>query len=67
MLKDPCQDVSFRAGISLRYFKKEWRPVLDVIHRYVTCEGRLSSAYVCHLQLLVVFLIFPVNLPYYLV
>ena len=36
MLKNPCQDVSFRAGVSRKYFKKEWRPVLDVIHRYVT-------------------------------
>ena len=67
MLKDPCQDVSFRAGVSRKYFKKEWRPVIDVIHKYVTCEGRLSSAYVYHLRLMTVFLSFPINLPYYLV
>ena len=24
MLKNPCQDVSFRIGVSLRFFKKEW-------------------------------------------
>ena len=42
MIKNPCQDVSFRTGVPRKYFKKEWRPVLDVIHRYVTCEGRLS-------------------------
>ena len=52
---------------SRKYFQKEWRPVLDVIHRYVTCEGRLSSAYVYHLRLMVFFLGFPINLPYYLV
>ena len=33
----------------------------------MTCEGHLSSAYVYHLRLLVVFLGFPLNLPYYLV
>ena len=67
MLKNPFQDVSFRAGVSWKYFEKEWRPVLDVIHRYVTCEGHLSSAYVYHLRLMTVFLGLPVNLPYYLV
>ena len=67
MLKNPCQDVSFRTGVALKYFKKEWRPVLDLIHRYVTCEGCLSSAYVYHLQLMSVFISFPLNLPHYLV
>ena len=41
--------------------------MLEVIHRYVTCEGRLSSAYVYHLRLMTVFLGRPINLPYYLV
>ena len=59
--------MSFRADVLHKYFKKEWRPVLDVIHRYVTCEGRHSSAYVYHLRLMTVFLGLPINLPYYLV
>ena len=67
VLKDPGQDVSFRAGVSRKYFKKEWQLVLDVIHRYVTYEGRLSSSYIYHLRLMVVFLSFPVNFPYYIV
>ena len=46
LLKNPCQDVSFRTGVAHKYFKKEWRLVLDLIHRYVTCEGQLSSAYI---------------------
>ena len=53
--------------MSRKYFKKEWRPVLDVIHRYVTCEGRLSSAYIYHLRLMAIFISFPLNLPHYLV
>ena len=67
MLKNPCQDVSFRTIVSRKYFRKEWQLVLDVIHKYVTCEGRLSSAYVYHLILMTVFLRLPINLPYYLV
>ena len=67
MLKNPCQDVSFRTGVSRKYFKKEWRSVLDIIHRYVTCEGRLSSAYFYHLRLMTVFFGLLINLPYYLV
>ena len=67
LLKNPCQDVSFQTGVARKYFKKEWRPVLDLIHRYVTCEGHLSSAYVYHLRLMAVFIGFPLNLPHYLV
>ena len=67
LLNNPCQDVSFRTGVSCKYFKKEWRPVLDLIHRYMTCEGRLSLAYVYHLRLMSIFIDFPLNLPYYLV
>ena len=40
---------------------------MDVIHRYVTCKGHLSSAYVYHLRLMTVFLGLPINLPHYLV
>ena len=66
LLKNPTQEVSFRIGVSRKYFRKEWRPVLDLIHRYITCEGRFSSAYVYHLRLMAVFLGFQINLPYYL-
>ena len=66
LLKNPAQEVSFRTGVARKYFRKEWRPVLDLIHRYLTCEGRLSSAYVYHLRLMSIFIGFPLNLPYYL-
>ena len=49
LLKNPYQDVSFKTGVAQKYFKKEWRPILDLIHKYVTCEGHLSSAIVYHL------------------
>ena len=67
MLKNHYQEVSFKDGVSCKYFKMEWRPVLEVIHRYVTCEGRLSSTYVYHLRLMTVFLGRAINLPHYLV
>ena len=41
--------------------------MLEVIHRYVTCKGSVSSAYVYHLRLMTVFLGQPINLPHYLV
>ena len=40
---------------------------MEVIHRYVTWEGHISSAYVYHLRLMTVFLGRPINLPHYLV
>ena len=67
MLKNPCQEVSFRAGVSRKDFKREWRPVLEIIHRYVTYDGHLSSTYVHHLRLMTVFLGWPINIPHYLV
>ena len=66
LLKNPIQEVSFHSGVARKYFKKERRPVLDLIHRYLMCEGRLSSAYVYHLRLMSAFIGFPLNLPYYL-
>ena len=39
LLKNHAQEVSFRTGVARKYFKKEWRPVLDLIHRYLTCEA----------------------------
>ena len=66
MLKNPTQEVSFQTGVASKYFLKEWRSVLELIHRYLTCEGRLSSAYVYHLRLMAAFIGFPINLPYYL-
>ena len=66
LLKSPSQEIYFRTGVACKYFLKNWRPVLDLIHRYLTCEGRLSSAYVYHLRLMATFIGFPINLPYYL-
>ena len=66
LLKKPGQEVSFCCGVARKYFKKEWRPVLDLIHRYLTYEGRLSSAYVYHLRMMSAFIGFLLNLPYYL-
>ena len=66
LLKNPGQEVSFRSGVARKYFKKEWHHVLNLIHRYLTCEGRLSSVYVYHFRIMSAFIGFPLNLPYYL-
>ena len=39
LLKNLTQEVLFRTRVARKYFLKEWHLVLDLIHRYLTCEG----------------------------
>ena len=38
LLKNLTQEVLFRTRVARKYFLKEWHLVLDLIHRYLTCE-----------------------------
>ena len=43
---------------------KKWRALLELIIRYVNCEGRLSETQFYHLRLLLIFKGYPVNMPF---
>ena len=44
---------------------KKWCALLELIIKYVTCEGRLSQTQFYHLRLLMIFKGHPVNMPYF--
>jgi hypothetical protein len=37
-------------------FKKKWRDILFILHKYVTCEGRYGLVFYYHLRLLMHFI-----------
>ena len=43
---------------------KKWRALLELVIRYVTCEGRLSETQFYHLRLLLIFKGYPINMPF---
>ena len=54
-------------GSHLNNIKQEWRDMLNVVQRYITCEGRFATVFKYHLR----FLLHlngesRLNLPYYL-
>ena len=44
---------------------KKWRALLELIIKYITCEGSLSQTQFYHLRLLMIFKGHPVNMPYF--
>ena len=59
------RQMKYKSGFSSRLLKKKWRSLLELIIRYVTCEGRLSQTQFYHLQVLMIFKGHPVNMLYY--
>ena len=57
--------MKYKSSFHSRLLKKKWHSLLELIIRYVTCEGRLSQTQFYHLQILMVFNGCLVNMPYY--
>ena len=54
-------------GIHVNSLKEEWRHVLSIIQRYVTCEGRFATIYRYHLRFLLhITWTSKLSLPFYL-
>ena len=61
------EKLNWSKGIHLNNVKQEWRDVLNVAQRYITCEGRFATVFRYHLR----FLLHlnresRLNLPYYM-
>jgi hypothetical protein len=46
--------------------KQRWNDLLMVIKQFITCEGRYGFVFLHHLRLIMVFMGFELNMPYYL-
>ena len=57
--------MKYKSGFPSRLLMKKWRALLELIIKYVTCEGRLSQTQFYHLRLLMIFKGCPVNMPYF--
>jgi hypothetical protein len=53
-------------GMPISFLKSRWHDLLTVVKQFVTCEGRFGLVFFYHLCLLMSFMGFPFNMPYYL-
>jgi hypothetical protein len=53
-------------GMPISFLKSRWHDLLAVVKQFVTCEGRFGLVFLYHLRLLMSFMDFPLNMPYYL-
>jgi hypothetical protein len=50
----------------IQLFKTRWHGLLLVIKQFITCEGRYGLVFLFHIRLLMIFLGFKLNFPFYL-
>jgi hypothetical protein len=53
-------------GMSISFLKPRWHDLLVVVKQFITCEGRFRLVFLYHLRLLMSFIGFLLNMPYYL-
>jgi hypothetical protein len=53
-------------GTPIVLFKPRWHGLLLILKQFVTCEGRYRLVFLYHVRLLMVFLGFDLNMPFYL-
>jgi hypothetical protein len=53
-------------GMPISFLKSRWHDLLAVVKQFVTCEGRFGLVFLYHLRLIMSFMGFPLNMPYYL-
>ena len=44
--------MDWKNGIDISKFKPMWETPLEMIHNYITCEGRYDRVLICHLHFL---------------
>jgi hypothetical protein len=53
-------------GTPISLFKPRWHGLLLMLKQFITCEGRYGLVFLYHVCLLMVFLGFKLNVPFYL-
>jgi hypothetical protein len=52
-------------GMPISTLKPRWHDLLMVVKQFVTCEGRYGLVFLYHLRLLMNFMGYPLNMPFY--
>jgi hypothetical protein len=52
-------------GMPISMLKPRWHDLLMVVKQFVTCEGRYGLVFLYHLRLLMNFIGYPLNMPFY--
>jgi hypothetical protein len=53
-------------GMPISFLKPRWHDLLVVVKQFITCEARFRLVFLYHLRLLMSFIGFSLNMPYYL-
>jgi hypothetical protein len=53
-------------GMPVSMLKTQWHGLLEFLKQFMTCEGHFGFVFIYHLHLLMNFIGFPLNMPYYL-
>jgi hypothetical protein len=53
-------------GLPTNMLKQHWHDLLMIVKQFITCEGRYGFVFLHHLRLLMVFMGYELNMPYYL-
>jgi hypothetical protein len=52
-------------GMPISALKPRWHDLLMLVKQFVTCEGRYGLVFLYHLRLLMIFIGYPLNMPFY--
>jgi hypothetical protein len=53
-------------GIPISFIKPRWHSLVLILKQFVTCEGRYGLFFLYHIQFLMNFIGFELNMPFYL-
>jgi hypothetical protein len=53
-------------GIPITLLKPRWHDLILILKQFITCEGRYGLVFLYHIRLLMLFLGFKLNMPFYL-
>jgi hypothetical protein len=56
----------FPKGTPITLIKPRWHDLLLILKQFITCEGRYGLVFLYHIRLLMIFLGFKLNMPFYL-
>jgi hypothetical protein len=66
LLFQSCKITSCDKGLPVTMLKQRWHDLLMIIKQFITCEGWYGFVFLHHLRLLMVFMGYQLNMPYYL-